>query len=157
MKLSAFADVCLRTLMVLGAPGVDQLTSREISGLVDVPYNHVTKAVLELRTLGILNVSRGRNGGAAMTAQGLETSLGALLRQLDKRDDVVDCTDIDGSGNCPLSGGCRLRSALRQAREAFYAALDPLTIREICSNSPAIAALPFPGLRRAAPSSASSE
>lgn len=150
MKLSAFADVCLRTVMVLGAPGVGQLTSREISELVEVPYNHVAKAVLELRTLGILNVARGRNGGATITAEGLSYSLGKLLRQLDKREDVVDCTDHDASGNCPLAGGCRLRSALREAREAFYASLDPLSIGEICAASPAITTLPFPTVRRSA-------
>lgn len=134
--------------MVLGAEQAGQLTSRQISELVDVPYNHVAKAVLELRTLGLLDVARGRNGGASMTEAGLQYSVGKLLRALDKREDVVDCTDHDASGNCPLAGGCRLRSALSAAREAFYRALDPLTIHEICSQSPAVTLLPFPEIRR---------
>ncbi|MFJ2619738.1 RrF2 family transcriptional regulator [Glutamicibacter sp. NPDC087344] len=150
MKLSAFADVCLRTVMVLGAPGAGQLTSREIAELVSVPYNHVTKAVLELRTLGVLDVARGRNGGASITHTGLQTSVGVLLRTLDKREDVVDCTDHDAKNNCPLAGGCRLRAALRAAREAFYTALDPLTVQEICETSPAITLLPFPTVHRGA-------
>ncbi|WP_404289172.1 RrF2 family transcriptional regulator [Glutamicibacter arilaitensis] len=147
MKLSAFADVCLRTVMVLGAPGVGQLTSREVSELVGVPYNHVAKAVLELRTLGLIEVTRGRHGGAQMTEQGLAFSVGALLRRLDWREDVVDCTSHDSKGNCPLAGGCRLRLALQAAREAFYASLDSLTVKEICETSPAINLLPFPTVR----------
>ncbi len=148
MKLSAFADVCLRTVMVLGAPNAGQLTSREIAELVSVPYNHVAKAVLELRTLGLIDVARGRNGGATITQVGLDSSVGELLRTLDHRQDVVDCTDHDANGNCPLAGGCRLRTALSAAREAFYRALDPLTVQEICEQSPAVTLLPFPTVRR---------
>ena len=147
MKLSAFADVCLRIVMVLGAPNAGQLTSRQIAGMVAVPYNHVAKVVLELRTLGVLEVARGRNGGASMTEAGRRTSVGYLLRTLDKRRDVVDCTEHDSSHPCPLSGGCRLRRALSDAREAFYAALDPLTVQEICDQSPAVSVLPFPRVR----------
>lgn len=146
MKLSAFTDVCLRTMMVLGAPGVGQLTSREISELVSVPYNHVTKAVLELRILGLIDVARGRKGGAQVTEMGLSTSIGSMLRQLDSREDVVDCTSHSSGGLCPLAGGCRLRSALRLAREAFYASLDQLTVKEACETSPAVTLLPFPSM-----------
>ncbi|ALG28006.1 MULTISPECIES: RrF2 family transcriptional regulator [Glutamicibacter] len=149
MKLSAFTDVCLRTIMVLATPGTGQLTSREISDSVGVPYNHVAKAVLELRTLGILQVTRGRNGGAALGDNALHTSLGGLLRQLDKRTDIVDCSEHDAQTACPLSGNCRLRAVFRQAREAFYASLDPLTIQDICPGSSAspITSLPFPMVR----------
>ncbi|WP_279402806.1 hypothetical protein [Arthrobacter sp. JCM 19049] len=53
MRLSAYTDVCLRTLMVLGAHGVGQLTTRQIAELIHVPYNHVTKAVAELGGSGL--------------------------------------------------------------------------------------------------------
>lgn len=147
MKLSAFADVCLRTVMVLAAPGVGQLTSREISESVGIPYNHVAKAVLKLRGLGILEVTRGRNGGATLATDALSYSLGSLLRELDQRTDVVDCSEHDAQANCPLIGDCRLRSVLGTAREAFYASLDPLTIQDICPTSATFTALPFPAVR----------
>ncbi|WP_431711136.1 RrF2 family transcriptional regulator [Glutamicibacter uratoxydans] len=147
MRLSAYTDVCLRTLMVLGARGGQRLTSREISELIDVPYNHVTKAVLELGNLGALDVTRGRYGGASITETGLHMSLGQLLRTLDWRDDVVDCTTHDGQRDCPMSGGCRLRSALRQARDAFYSSLDSLSISEVVESSPSLTRLPFPRIR----------
>lgn len=149
MRLSAYTDVCLRTLMVLGARGAQRLTSREISELIDVPYNHVTKAVLELGNLGALDVTRGRYGGASITETGLQMRLGELLRTLDWREDVVDCTSHDGTHDCPMSGGCRLRSALRQARDAFYSSLDELTVAEVVDSSPSLTRLPFPQMRPA--------
>jgi Rrf2 family nitric oxide-sensitive transcriptional repressor len=40
----------------------------------------------------------------------------------------VDC---DGTVPCPLRGACVLRGALRRAQEAFFAALDPLTVNDL--------------------------
>ena len=144
MRINAFADVCLRTLMLLGAQAGEQLTSREISERIGVPYNHVSKAVLELRRRGALEVTRGRSGGARITAAGLALGVGGLLRSLDGHQDPVECIGADGT-SCPLLPGCRLRSALNQAREAFYATLDDLTVDSLTA-SPSLVRLPFPGL-----------
>lgn len=143
MKLNAFADVCLRTLMVLGAGAERQLTTRAVAEGIGIPYHHVSKAVLELRRLGLVDVARGRNGGVRINNDGREASVGGLLRVLDGHRDVVDCVTASG-GECPLLAGCRLRSALRRARDAFYAELDDLTVAEL-TRSPALARLPFPG------------
>ncbi|QCU78833.1 Rrf2 family transcriptional regulator [Citricoccus sp. SGAir0253] len=142
MKLNAFGDVCLRTLMLLGAEPDRQMTGREIADAVGIPYNHVSKAVLELKRRGALEVSRGRTGGARITPVGLGLSVGRLLRDLDTQPDIVDCTGSgsDGGRPCPLLAGCRLRSALARAREAFYAELDDTTVAELTGP----AATPFP-------------
>ena len=50
------------------------------------------------------------------------------MRSLEGPDEVVQC---EGSVPCPLRGGCRLRTALRDAQEAFFAALDPLTVADL--------------------------
>ncbi len=154
MKLNAFGDVCLRTLMLLGAQPDRQMTGREIADAVGIPYNHVSKAVLELKRRGALEVSRGRAGGARITPRGLELSVGRLLRDLDTQPDIVDCTGAatDGGRACPLLAGCRLRSALARAREAFYAELDDTTVAELTGPvaSPALpgpTALPLPTVR----------
>lgn len=144
MRINAFADVCLRTLMLLGARAGDQLTSREISERIGVPYNHVSKAVLELRRRGALEVARGRSGGARITAAGLALNVGGLLRALDGHQDPVECIAVDGT-TCPLLAGCQLRTALQQAREAFYATLDGITIDSLTAH-PSLARLPFPRL-----------
>ena len=35
---------------------------------------------------------------------------------------------------CPLRAACRLRGALRQAQEAFFAVLDPLSIEDLVAS-----------------------
>lgn len=147
MKLNAFGDVCLRTLMLLGARPDRQMTGRDIADAVGTPYNHVSKAILELKRRGALDVARGRHGGARITQAGLDLSIGQLLRDLDTQTDVVDCTGQDSPGGhpCPLLEGCRLRRALARAREAFYAELDGTTVADL--TGPGVG----PGLRAMLP------
>lgn len=130
MRISAFSDVCLRVLMLLAEPADPGLTTaRVIAERVGTPYNHVSKAVIRLRELGLAEVVRGRSGGVRLSAQGRQATVGWLLRRLDTRTDVAACETPHGQ--CPLLAGCGLRSALGRAREAFYTELDALIIANL--------------------------
>ncbi len=130
MRINAFTDVCLRVAMLLAAtPDGTLLTSRVIADGVDTPYTHVSKAIIRLRELEVVEVVRGRFGGVRISTTGRDTTVGWLMRRLDTRTDLADCETPHG--DCPLSGGCGLRAALRRAREAFYAELDGTTIASL--------------------------
>lgn len=130
MRLTKFTDLALRVVMRLAvADEAETLTSRQVADAVAAPYTHVSKAVSRLRHLGVLEARRGRGGGLELTPRGRDASVGLLVRQLEGTGDVVGCEDP--SMPCPLRGACRLRSALHDAQEAFYAALDPLTVRDL--------------------------
>ena len=130
MKINAFADVSLRALMVLGAaPGGALLTTQSIADSVGTPYNHVSKAMTKLRSLGLIEVVRGRTGGSRLSHAGRVATVGQVLRQLDTRTDPADC--VAPGGNCPLINECRLRAALARAREAFYRELDSVVIADL--------------------------
>ncbi len=106
----------------------DSQTTQEVSAAVGVSYQHMAKAVARLRSLGVIEATRGRGGGLVLTGLGRKASVGWLVRKLESEDEVVTC---EGSSPCPLRGACRLRSALRGAQEAFYASLDPLTVSDL--------------------------
>lgn len=127
MKINAFSDVCLRVVMLLaGEPSADLMTTAVIAERVGTPYNHVSKAVIQLRELGLVESVRGRAGGVRISAAGRGVTAGWLLRKLDTRSDVAECESPHG--DCPLRDGCGLRGALRRARGAFYAELDDVVI-----------------------------
>jgi len=130
MKINAFADVSLRALMVLAAaPAATLLTTQNIADAVGTPYNHVSKAMAKLRTLGLIDVERGRSGGSRLSSAGRQATVGQVLRDLDTRTDAADC--VAPGGNCPLIHECRLRAALARAREAFYRELDGVVVAEL--------------------------
>ncbi|MGW1812441.1 RrF2 family transcriptional regulator [Streptomyces sp. NPDC002125] len=133
MRLTRFTDVALRVLMRLTvtAEGEDPPTTREVADTMQVPYTHAAKVVARLQHLGLVDARRGRGGGLSLTTAGRSASIGALVRQLEGPGEVVEC---EGSTPCPLRSACRLRSALRQAEEAFYASLDPLTVGDLTAS-----------------------
>ena len=111
MKINAFADVSLRALMVLAAaPGGALLTTQSIADSVGTPYNHVSKAMTKLRSLGLIEVVRGRTGGSRLSHAGRVATVGQVLRQLDTRTDPADC--VAPGGNCPLIGS-KMRWVIR--------------------------------------------
>ena len=130
MKINAFADVSLRAMMVLAAaPDGGLLTTQSIADAVATPYNHVSKAMVKLRELGMIYVERGRHGGSRLSSAGRVATVGQLLRQLDTRTDPADC--VAATGPCPLINECLLRGALSRAREAFDRELDDIVVASL--------------------------
>ncbi|RVW10761.1 Rrf2 family transcriptional regulator [Prescottella agglutinans] len=137
MQLTQFTDLGLRIVMRLAAGSTADSaaapSTRAIADQLAVSYTHATKVVARLSELGVVTTRRGRGGGLAITELGRSASLGWLTRQLEGDGEVVTC---EGDKPCPLRRGCRLRSALRDAQNAFYGALDTLTVRDLADDSP---------------------
>ncbi|SEQ32057.1 transcriptional regulator, BadM/Rrf2 family [Lentzea xinjiangensis] len=129
MRLTKSTDIALRIVMRLAVvDGAANPTTRGVAEVMGVQYTHAAKVVAQLQHLGVVEARRGRGGGLALTAAGRAGSIGHLVRELEGVGDVVDC---EGERACPLSSACRLRYALRQAQEAFYASLDPLRVDDL--------------------------
>nr|5N08_A Chain A, HTH-type transcriptional repressor NsrR [Streptomyces coelicolor A3(2)]5N08_B Chain B, HTH-type transcriptional repressor NsrR [Streptomyces coelicolor A3(2)]5N08_C Chain C, HTH-type transcriptional repressor NsrR [Streptomyces coelicolor A3(2)]5N08_D Chain D, HTH-type transcriptional repressor NsrR [Streptomyces coelicolor A3(2)]5N08_E Chain E, HTH-type transcriptional repressor NsrR [Streptomyces coelicolor A3(2)] len=130
MRLTKFTDLALRSLMRLAVvrDGDEPLATREVAEVVGVPYTHAAKAITRLQHLGVVEARRGRGGGLTLTDLGRRVSVGWLVRELEGEAEVVDA---EGDNPAPLRGAARLRRALRDAQEAFYAALDPLTVTDL--------------------------
>jgi len=133
VRLTKFTDLALRSVMRLAVvrDGDDPLTTREVAEVMSVPYTHAAKAITRLQHLGVVEARRGRGGGLALTGLGRRSSVGWLVRVPDGAGEVVAC---EGETPCPLRGACRLRGALRAAQEAFYGALDPLTVADLVAS-----------------------
>ncbi|MFE6893987.1 RrF2 family transcriptional regulator [Streptomyces sp. NPDC057694] len=131
MRLTRFTDLALRVLMRLAVEEGELPTTREVAAAMNVPYTHAAKAVAKLQHLGLIEARRGRGGVLAPTPTARRASIGTLARELEGPGDVVDC---DGTTPCPLRTACRLRGALRQAQEAFFTSLDPLTVSDLVES-----------------------
>lgn len=129
MQLTQFTDLGLRVVMHLAATHSTGLpNTRTVAEQLNLSYAHTTKVVTRLNELGVVTTRRGRGGGLTITELGRTATIGWLTRQLEGDDEVVDC---DGPKPCPLRRNCSLRSALRTAQEAFYAALDHVTVADL--------------------------
>ncbi|MEU7002338.1 Rrf2 family transcriptional regulator [Nonomuraea sp. NPDC046570] len=126
MRLTVFTDISLRIVMRLAVVGEGEVpTTRSVAEALAVPYTHAAKAVARLGEMGLVETRRGRGGGLRLTEAGHRASVGGIVRELEGAGDVVGCDD---DPPCPLRSACRLRVALRQAQEAFFVSLDPITV-----------------------------
>lgn len=130
VNISRHSDLALRTLMLLavGDRDGDRMTAGAIASSVNASPSHIAKIVSRLVSLEVIASRRGRGGGLQITDSGRATSVGELLRTLEGPGETVEC---EGEQPCPLSGNCRLRHGFAQAREAFFATLEPLTVEDI--------------------------
>ncbi|MEU5840634.1 Rrf2 family transcriptional regulator [Rhodococcus sp. NPDC047139] len=132
MQLTRFTDLGLRVVMYLvAAPPESRPSTRTIADRLGVSYAHTTKVVARLSELGVVTTRRGRGGGLTITELGRTAGLGWLTRALEGEGEVVDC---EGNEPCPMRRGCTLRSKLRAAQDAFYTALDAVTIADLTES-----------------------
>lgn len=134
MKLERFTDLSLRTFMVLARTD-ERVSTAHISELVGAPESHMAKVVARLAGMGLIDSRRGRGGGLLLAPGALETTVGAVVRELEGDGDVVGCTTPTP---CPLLSGCALRSELAGAKEAFLSHLDGVEIGGLVRRSSAL-------------------
>jgi Rrf2 family nitric oxide-sensitive transcriptional repressor len=129
VHLNRATDIALRALMLMARTG-DQLTVDELAVALRVPRSHLAKVVQRLQRNGFATTVRGRTGGVQVPVELLDTTVGAVVRAFEGDVEVVNCDEPP----CPLRGGCRLRTALRAAQQAFLASLDEVTLRELLAG-----------------------
>lgn len=132
MQLTKHTDLALRILMGLAVSNPAKIiTARKLAIQFRAAPNHIAKIISKLSRLGLVETSRGRNGGLRLTTQGQEVSVGAVVRELEDTIPVVDCNNKIA---CPLAGGCSLQHHLAAAQEVFYTYLDNIFLKELIEN-----------------------
>lgn len=139
MRLTAYTDYTLRTLMYLGTHRERLATIQDIADLHSISKNHLMKVVHQLGLSGIVETVRGRNGGLRLARNPAEINIGTVVREMESDFFMAECFNKD-SNTCPLTPDCLLKAKLGQATAAFLAVLDTLTLAAIlepAGNAPA--------------------
>jgi Rrf2 family nitric oxide-sensitive transcriptional repressor len=63
-----------------------------------------------------------------------EIQIGKVFREIEGTFPIVECF-ADTDNTCPLVSACRLRLALADAAEAFFAHLDEITLESLVCNN----------------------
>ena len=127
MRITKHSDYALRVLLFLAVRRGERVSSQAVAETHGISLHHLHKVVRSLGRLGLLHLHRGVGGGLELARDPDEISVGAVMRALDDTDALISCFRAE-TDDCVISPACGLKPALRRAQEAFYAALDPLTI-----------------------------
>lgn len=132
MKLTAFADFGLRTLLLLAASERPSWSSAELAAQLQVSRDHLIKVIQRLASGGYVHTARGAGGGVSLAREPGSIRLGQVLAWMEQDQALVECFRDDG-GQCRLHPMCALRARLAGAERAFYAELDRDTLAD-CIN-----------------------
>lgn len=140
MKLTAFTDYSLRTLMYLAAGPGRRATIAEIATAYGISEHHLTKVAHGLGRHGWLANVRGHGGGLQLAMAAQRIGVGAVVRQAQGSDAPAACFAAERAP-CKLDGACRLRGVLGEALQAFYAVLDRYTVADLVGDPQALSRL----------------
>tara|TARA_R110002126_G_scaffold4498_6_gene23689 strand:+ start:3750 stop:4187 length:438 start_codon:yes stop_codon:yes gene_type:complete len=127
MRITKHTDYALRVLLYLAARDHARVTSKVIAEAHGISLHHLHKIVRALADLELVHLYRGPTGGIELAQAPEAISVGAVMRELDDLDGLIECFDRETDA-CVISPVCGLKGALRDAQEAFYASLDVVTI-----------------------------
>lgn len=130
MRLTLHTDYALRVLIYAGLKRDQLCTIPELVRHFDISRGHVMKVVHRLALKGYLQTVRGKNGGLRLARPPGEINVGAVVRDMEQELGVLGCLQ-DEPGYCRIEERCVLRQALRDATEAFLAALDRFTVAHL--------------------------
>lgn len=134
MRITKRTNIAIRLLMYCATNTGRLVTKAEIAKCCNVSENHLAQVTNQLSQLGYLHTQRGRNGGMELGMAADQIRIGDVFRQVEGTVPDGECF-ADRDGSCPLVNACRLRVALADASQAFYAALDDITLDSlVCGN-----------------------
>ncbi|MDZ4135831.1 MAG: Rrf2 family transcriptional regulator, partial [Paracoccaceae bacterium] len=100
---------------------------------------HLAQVIHLLAHKGFLR-TLGRSGGLMLGRAMEDIRVGEVFRAFEACLPLAECFAGE-ENNCPLVGACRLKCALSNALDAFYASLDRLSLADMVAGNTALAGL----------------
>lgn len=108
MRITQYSDYALRTLIYLAVkPNPYELANiQDVADSYGISKNHLTKIVHQLNRIGLIDSTRGKNGGIRLAKAPKDINIGEVLRQTETDFAVVACfvpCDYHATQNQPIT------------------------------------------------------
>ena len=130
MRLTAYTDYTLRTLMYLGLNRDRLVTIQDIADLHGISKNHLMKVVHQLGLSSMVETVRGRNGGLKLNKEPADINIGVVVRNTETDFFMAECFNRD-SNACVYAPSCVLKGVLASATAAYLQVLDGVTLEDL--------------------------
>ncbi len=132
MIVSAKGRYALRVMIALAARGKSgPVPLKELSAKESIPHKFLEQIMAELVKAGLVESSRGKNGGYSLTRPPEECTAADILRVTETSLAAAECTA--GSGDCPRAGVCPTLPIWRALDEVIDDCLKRFTLAELAS------------------------
>ncbi|MGV8899929.1 MAG: RrF2 family transcriptional regulator [Burkholderiaceae bacterium] len=134
MRLTAYTDYTLRTLMHLGLNRDKLVTIQDIADIHGISKNHLMKVVHQLGLSGMVETVRGRNGGLRLNKEPANINIGEVVRNTETDFFMAECFS-PGNFQCSYASDCTLKSVLHAATAAYLEVLDGVTLENLIKKN----------------------
>lgn len=130
MKISTKSRYALRLCLDLARnQGNGWVALKDISGRQDISKKYLEQIVHRLHGSGILEASRGFQGGYRLARAPSEITLGDVLNASETSDSLMDC--IAEAGNCKRAQACMTRLVWEGLKHAIDSYVNSVTLQSI--------------------------
>ncbi len=132
MRLTAFTDYTLRTLIYLALRPQKLVTIADIAGAYDISANHLMKVVHQLAQSGDIVTLRGQHGGLRLARPADQINLGTVVRRTEPDMEIATCFGSDPC--CRIRTECVFSNILSEALPGFLAVLERYTLADLIAG-----------------------
>lgn len=125
MQLTLHTDYALRLLIYLAGQEGRRVSIAEVAAAQRVSRTHLMKITNALVHAGFVEATRGRGGGIRLARPPAQINLGAVVRAMEPRCALIDCT------GCRLIRNCSLPGVLGEALGAFHQVLAARSLADV--------------------------
>jgi Rrf2 family nitric oxide-sensitive transcriptional repressor len=139
MRLTAFTDYALRTLIYVALRPDRLVTIAEVATAYQISSNHLMKVVQHLAQTGDVVTLRGQRGGLRLARPADQINIGTVVRQSEPDMELVSCFGTDMC--CPIQSACLVADVFEEALQAFLTVLDRYTLADLMERRSALSVL----------------
>jgi Rrf2 family protein len=126
------------------------ITIGAIAEAQTLPVRFLENILIQLKSGGILDSARGREGGYWLARPPGEISVGQVLRIMEMTVAPVDCLEHGLKANCPMKDSCAFLPMWTRGLNAMLAVYDGTSYEDLVREQEALSPNPLPGCARQA-------
>lgn len=135
MQVSRKCQYTLRALFELAKrQGDGPVSVADIADAQAIPRRFLELMFLDLRTRGVVESRRGKQGGYVLTASPASITVGDIIRAVDGSLSPVTCAGGKNEKHCRLKNRCVFADVWRKAQLAAEEVYDKTTLQDLIDN-----------------------
>ncbi|MFH1867846.1 MAG: Rrf2 family transcriptional regulator [Candidatus Omnitrophota bacterium] len=134
MKISKKSRYGLRAMIELALHKDEgPIPARVISKKQDIPLQYLEQIFNKLKKEGLVNTSRGPNGGYLISREPSKIKIKSIIMALEGEDFLLDCLSSK-KPSCKRSDNCRARRFWKKLGKGISDILDSTTLQDLCKG-----------------------
>lgn len=136
MKLTTKGRYGLRAVIDLAIYAKEEPVSlAAVAERQSISISYLEQLMAKLKKAGIVQSTRGAQGGYSLAKNPEEVSVGEILRVLEGTLNPVDCSAVDGESECAASDFCVTKYVWKRISDSINATVDAIFLSELIEES----------------------